>query len=155
MSPGILTGLVQDGLFEFTSIRTKVNLHINSPAVSETPLGAGDSSVPLATIRTLKESGAEVVDMSREERLNLVDGRFWRFLAADEEDLDVFVSRDVDSRCARSCPAPDALCILSFLLAVGSPCGSDVQLTNGSQATKRFIACEITRWYESLKLISE
>jgi hypothetical protein len=55
--------------------------------------------VPLKIIDAIKAAGAEVVDMSREERLNSIDGRFWRFLVADEADLDVFISRDVDSRC--------------------------------------------------------
>lgn len=44
--------------------------------------------------------GAEVIDVSAEAQLGLVnvDERLWRFLVADEADLDVFIDRDVHSR---------------------------------------------------------
>lgn len=62
--------------------------------------------VPQHFQRCLENEGAEVIP---KQRRSLVDGTFWRFLAADDHDVDVMISRDVDARLsARERAAVDA-----------------------------------------------
>lgn len=58
-----------------------------------------DSSVPDEVIEQLKANGAEIVEVKPEEGMTGgIAGMFWRFLVADDETVDRFIVRDVDSR---------------------------------------------------------
>lgn len=55
-----------------------------------------DTSVPADAREALKAYGAEVVMMTRPDHARIRP--MWRFLAADDPDINVFVCRDADSR---------------------------------------------------------
>jgi len=53
-----------------------------------------DNTVPLEIQNKIKELGAELIDMTGTK----IPGMFWRFLAMNDKDVDVFLVRDTDSR---------------------------------------------------------
>lgn len=55
-----------------------------------------DSKVPREFLDKLQSMGAEVVVMNTIE--SPWEGLFWRFLPVSESDVDIFISRDIDSR---------------------------------------------------------
>lgn len=55
-----------------------------------------DSLVPIEISTKIKEAGGEVVTIVNDK--GPFYGMFWRFLAVDDPDVDVFISRDCDSR---------------------------------------------------------
>jgi Flp pilus assembly protein TadD len=54
-----------------------------------------DDSVPPSTVDTLRQAGAQIVVMQRADSHY---GLFWRFFAADDENVRYFICRDADSR---------------------------------------------------------
>ncbi|KAL0479384.1 3-phosphoshikimate 1-carboxyvinyltransferase [Acrasis kona] len=55
-----------------------------------------DGSVPKDVISKLKDNGAEIVEIS--DIKGGIAGMFWRFLVADDENVDRYIIRDADSR---------------------------------------------------------
>lgn len=55
-----------------------------------------DSLVPQELSQGLKDNGGEVISVVNNK--GSFYGMFWRFLAADDSNVDVFISRDCDSR---------------------------------------------------------
>jgi len=51
--------------------------------------------IPSSIVCKLRQEGAEVIAKTRRDK---VDGMFWRFLPANENDLDILLVRDIDSR---------------------------------------------------------
>jgi hypothetical protein len=58
-----------------------------------------NSTVPKDIIDTLKDKGAEIIDMS-DSYLNK-HGTIWRFLVLEDNEVDVFIVRDTDSRISK------------------------------------------------------
>lgn len=54
-----------------------------------------DESVPVATKSRLRDYGAQIVEMPQAEQA--FDGLFWRFLVADDPNVDRFIIRDCDA----------------------------------------------------------
>src|SRR5580692_8776685 len=51
--------------------------------------------IPQGLKRELIDQGAEVIEMTRTSD---ADGMFWRFLPISDQEVDVFISRDLDAR---------------------------------------------------------
>lgn len=56
-----------------------------------------DSTVPKKFHDELRSLGAEVIDMTGSQ----IPGMYWRFLVADDQEVDVFIVRDTDSRISK------------------------------------------------------
>lgn len=54
-----------------------------------------DNSVPMAVIRKLRRFDAQIVEMPISN--HIFDGLFWRFLVADDPDVERFIVRDCDA----------------------------------------------------------
>lgn len=54
-----------------------------------------DDTVPFAAVDALRRAGAQLVTMPRSDGRS---GLFWRFLAADDDEVSYFLCRDADSR---------------------------------------------------------
>lgn len=52
--------------------------------------------VPESTVAHLADMGAEIINMQYIQ--SAWEGLFWRFLPASDSDVDIFISRDIDSR---------------------------------------------------------
>jgi len=57
-----------------------------------------DASVPSDVLSTLRQLGAELVDMQDRQMGGGIGGMFWRFLVAADPTVDRFIVRDSDSR---------------------------------------------------------
>ena len=58
-----------------------------------------DNSVPKKIIDKLKSKNAQIIDMSKSYLNNF--GRVWRFLVLGDSNIDIFISRDCDSRISK------------------------------------------------------
>ena len=53
-----------------------------------------NNTVPTKVIKDIRNKGGEIVDMTESN----IPGMYWRFLAIEDPDVDVFIVRDCDSR---------------------------------------------------------
>ena len=53
-----------------------------------------DNTVPIDIVQKIKCSGAEIIDMTGTN----IPGMFWRFLVINDNTVDLFIVRDIDSR---------------------------------------------------------
>ena len=57
-----------------------------------------DSSVPSEVLSSLREEGAELLDMSGSALQGAIAGMYWRFLVSEDESVDRWLIRDADCR---------------------------------------------------------